>query len=200
MLYIHDLQDFKELQGDAASGCSEARFELAKHCLYGSQYVEQNTNKGFQMLAKSVLANHPQAKMLLAKIYTEGFSGNDGTVLEQDKPLAFSMFDQLRADGQLTSKDRASATEQMALLYRDKAIQTFKCLDPDHANTLSFLYMEQAALEGSLSAQYEQGIMYKNGVGVSQNIGLAQYMLVRSANLGYEPSVLELTRNPSIYN
>lgn len=199
MLYIHDLQDFQELKGGATSGCSESRFELSKHYLYGSQYAEQDTHKGFGLLVKSALTNYPQAKMLLAEIYANGFTGNDGVVLEQDKPLAFSMFDQLRADGQLTSESRAKATEQVALLYRDKAVQSFKCLDSDHASTMSFLYMEQAATEGSLSAQYEQGMMYKDGVGVSQNIGLAQYMLVRSANLGYEPSVLELTSNPSLY-
>lgn len=200
MLYIHDLQDFKALKGDAACGCCDARFELAKHSLYGSQYVEQNTNKGFSQLVKLAFTNYSQAKMLLAEIYADGFTGDDGVVLEQDKPLAFSMFDQLRDDGQLTSENRAKATEKLALLYRDKTVQTFKCFDPDHANELSFMYMEQAAVEGSLSAQYEQGMMYKNGIGVEQNIGLAQYMLVRSANLGYEPSVLELTRNPSIYN
>lgn len=200
MLYIHDLQDFQELKNEAASGCNEARFELAKHYLHGSQYAEQDTSKGFGLLVKSTLANYPQAKMLLAEIYAEGFTGSDGVVLEEDKPLAFTMFDQLRADGQLTSEDRAKATEQVALLYRDKAIQSFKLLDPDHANTMSFLYMEQAALEGSPSAQYEQGMMYKSGVGVSQNIGLAQYMLVRSANLGYEPAALELVSNPSTYN
>lgn len=200
MLYIHDLQDFNELKGDAASGCCEARFELAKHCLYGSQYEEQNTNKGFGLLVKSALTNYSQAKMLLAKIYADGFAGDDGVVLEQDKPLAFSMFDQLRGDGQLTSENRAKATEKLALLYRDKSIQTYKCFDPDHANELSFMYMEQAALEGSLSAQYEQGMMYKNGIGVEQNIGLAQYMLERSANLGYEPALLELNMNQNIYS
>lgn len=199
MLYIHDLQDFQELKDSADGGCCEDRLELAKHYLHGSAYAEQNTNKGFGLLVKSALAHYPQAKMLLAEIYAEGFTGNDGVVLEQDKPLAFSMFDQLRADGQLTSQNRAKATEQVALLYQDKSIQAFKNLNPDHASTMSFLYMEEAALEGSLSAQYEQGMMYKDGVGVSQNIGLAQYMLVRSANLGYEPSVLELTRNPSLY-
>lgn len=192
-LIFSNIKEFREMQKAADKGCSDSQFIIAKSFLNDAVgFIGQNTWYGMEYLFKASL-NVVDAKLLLAKIYSEGIRGADKVVILKDRNYAYNLIQSF------IGSNCPDAEELLGDFNCNKDFLEIHGMDKEYAQIIAFLYYEKAGLAGSASAQYKQAMMHKNGHGTKKSIGLAHYMLEKSAQNGFAPAIKELKENSDIY-
>lgn len=193
LLRFKDEYSFRECQKKADKGCAESQLIVAKSFLSNLDSLGiQNTWFGMEYLFKSSLFND-DAKIILAKIYSNGALGNDKVLILKDRSYAYSLINQLAATGNI------EAEELLADIYSDSSYFLVHGMDKEYCEVLSFLYYEKAGASGKPSANYKLAMMFKSGIGTKKSIGMAKKTLILAAENGYLPAIKELESNNDLY-
>ena len=89
------------------------------------------------------------------------------------------------------------AIEKICDSYLETDSNAALWVSAEYAEKMTYHYYEQAALKGLASAEFKQAMMHKEGKGTPKNIGMAQYMLHKSALQNFAPALKEYDQNPS---
>lgn len=187
-------QDLLEIQHDVKRANCDSMLKLALVLLSETDLIAPNTQQAHELLSKAALLNNLEAKMLLASLYENGHVGHDGVEIAKDKEFAYHLYSQLSQH-----EGYELAIEKIGDSYLETDSNAALWVSAEYAEKMAYHYYEQAALKGLASAEFKQAMMHKEGKGTPKNIGMAQYMLYKSASQGYAPALKEYDQNRELY-
>ena len=191
---------FARLKTAALTGDAEAQYIVAKVLLSESELSSPNTESAHLMLNHAAMFGNLDAKMLLAHIYSCGYTGFDGKQIPKNRSMAYKIFSDCAQHS--SYHGQALAIEKIGDFLLESARDgggSNQWLSPEHLENSAFLHYHEAALKGLASAQYKQAMMYKEGKGTRKCIVSAHHMLRKSVKQDYAPALNEYETNRDLY-
>jgi len=159
-IYWEISQRFQKIVAQAAQEYAEVQYDLGRMYYYGDG-LEQNFEKAFQWLQKAATQGLAKAQYLLGRMYLKG----EGVEKNLEKALE-------------SLEKAATQGLPMAQYLLGRYLEE---KNPEEA----LEWLEKVAEQGLAEAQYDLGIIYYDGQGVEQNLGLAFEWTQKAAEQGH---------------
>jgi TPR repeat protein len=157
----------------ADQGYSEGQLNLGLMYLNGDECTK-DIEKGFELIEKSAKSGEPNALNTLAILYENGIG------VEKDIVKAMNFYRE--------GAKRGSYVARLSLSLRANDDEDVVCED---LSKYLWIYQDAAELDYP-KAQFEYGLLFYKGLGVTKNLRTALKWINRSADRGYKKAKLFL--------